>query len=294
MSEVQAISEVPSVSIIIPCYNGMGTIDACLNSLKACGCEVILVDSSSDGTDRHVAEHFPWVRLERFEERTLPGKGRNHGARVAEGELLAFLDADCVAPPDHLERVRRSFSEHPEQSAVVGCVENNNPGWISWLSFISEFNGFFGRQARRPMNSLPTYCAIYRKDVFWKYGGFPETLWPGEDAVFSNRLSAAGEPMFLDPSIRVRHHNRDTLREVLHHQRRIGKGFRISRELLPQLPGAAALRRSRLAAFPLAAARGLFMLRRTFAASPAAGLRVLLMSPLYIAGLWQFALGVMD
>ena len=284
-----------SISIVIPSYNSWRTVALCLDSLDAVpgieSTEVVFVDSSVDGTDKLVAEKWPWVRLIHLSQRTLPGKGRNLGVRESSGDLIAFLDADCVVPTHYLNAIRESFDLHPEQAAIVGCVENHNPGIVSWLSFISEFNGFFGRQARRPMTSLPTYCAVYRREVFERYGGFPEELWPGEDAVLSARLAEAGEPVFLEPDLRVAHHNRDTPSEFFRHQYRIGEGFAVSRRLLPQLPGASTLRKNRLSLIPMAGLRAWRMLRRSFAASPACGFRILALFPFYLLGLVQWIRG---
>jgi glycosyltransferase involved in cell wall biosynthesis len=286
----------PDVSIVIPCYNGMATIARCLDSVRQAidgrHGEIILVDSSDDGTDRFVAATYPDVRLTHFPTKTLPGKARNHGVALARARLIAFIDADCVAPTTLIDNVLASFHRHPEQSAIVGCIRNANPGAVSWLSFISEFNGFFGRQERRPILSLPSYCAVYRRSVFDGYHGFPETLWPGEDTVLCARLAEGKEPLFLEPRVWVYHHNRDTMTAYLSHQYALGYGFSVSRKLLPALPGADSLHGSAVFIYPMAAYRCLKMLQRTFDSDWQNGFRILWLMPGYLWGMSQWIKGV--
>ena len=285
----------PDVSVVIPCYNGMSTIKRCLDAIRKAvdgrHAEAILVDSSDDGTDRFVATNYPDVRLTHLPTKTRPGKARNHGVALARGKLIAFLDADCIAPTTLIDDVVDSFQRHPEQSAIVGCVRNGNPGAVSWLSFISEFNGFFGRQQRRPTVSLPTYCAVFQRSVFVKYNGFPEHLWPGEDTVLGARLAEGKEAVFLEPRVWVYHHNRDTMTEYLAHQYALGYGFSLSRKLLPLLPGGGSLYRSAAFVYPMAGYRCLKMLQRTFESGRGNGFRILSLMPGYLWGMSQWIKG---
>lgn len=287
---------VPDVSIVIPCFNGMLTIERCLDSVRQAvdskNVEVILVDSSDDGTDHFVATNYPEVRLCHFTTKTLPGKARNQGAAFSRAPLLTFLDADCTVPADFIDSVLQSFQRNPEQAAIVGCVRNGNPGAASWLSFISEFNGFFGVQQRRRTLTMPTYCAVFRRSVFDSYRGFPENLWPGEDTVLSARLVQGNEPMFVEPNIWVFHHNRDSMADFLAHQYTLGYGFAHSRKLLPHLAGASSLHASSALIYPMAGYRCLTMLQRTFRSGWGNGLRILALMPWYLWGMHRWVRGV--
>src|SRR5438105_15944211 len=90
----------PAVSIVIASYNARGTIAACLGSLTAQvdapPCEIIVVDSSNDGTAEVVRRDFPAVRLIELPRRVHPGNARNRGVAAARGAILAFTDADCT------------------------------------------------------------------------------------------------------------------------------------------------------------------------------------------------------
>ncbi len=293
---VSGQSPAPGLSVVVPSFNSRHVIAGCLHSLEPWAqdpqVEIVVVDSSDDGTDGFIRQAFPWVRLHHCPQRTFPGPARNLGAALARGDLLAFTDADCVVAADWVPAIRAVFASHPEESACVGRVANHNPGSpVGWVSFLTEFNGYIGRQRRRPVRALPTFCAVFRRDVFRRHGGFPEDVAWLEDMIFCAKLLAAGERLFLEPSVRVRHHNRSGLRAFLHHQRRLGQFFAHSR-FAADLPGSAALRRSAASIPLLAAWRALRAYQRTLGASLSAFLILAALTPLYAAGAWAWMRGV--
>ena len=106
----------PEVSVIIPAYNAerflQEAIDSVLRQTHR-DFEVIVVDDgSSDGTAR-IAAGFPTVRYVHQANRGASA-ARNHGARLASGKYLAFLDADDAWHPCKLEHQLRALKEHPE------------------------------------------------------------------------------------------------------------------------------------------------------------------------------------
>lgn len=288
-------SQPARLSIVIPSYNSRRTIDLCLDALKTAaarpGVEVILVDSSTDGTDAHVRERYPFVRVIHLDKQTWPGPGRNIGAKAAAADLLAFTDTDCVVAPDWADAILESFARHPEQDACVGIVRNHNPrGAVSWVSFLTEFNGYLGG-ARRPTRHLPSFSTAFRRAAFEKAGGFPEDVAWLEDMILTEALLRMGAKLYVEPAIRIAHHNRDRLREFLRHQYHLGRFFAHSR-FRGNLPGSRALRATAFSIPALAAWRALRALERTFRARPAWGLLLLLLSPLYLAGMIAWMAGV--
>ena len=105
----------PAASVVVPSYQSAATIRACLRSLAAqdlaAPYEVIVVDSSRDGTAEIVANEFEDVMLVHRADQTEPAAARNLGLERARADVVAFLDADCVAPADWLRRLRQAV-EH--------------------------------------------------------------------------------------------------------------------------------------------------------------------------------------
>jgi len=232
----------PRASVIVPSYNSKTTIQRCLRSLLAQETdiphELILIDSSDDGTDELVRTEFPSVQLVRLDQRTLPGRGRNLGAERSRGELLLFTDADCVVEPDWIERL----VGHLDQGNVVGIggsVLNGLP-WnpAAWCGYLVEFSEYLPSSPAGSSVLLPTCNAAFRRDTFERLGGFPEELWPAEDQIFSWRLVQGGDRLGFDPTIRVSHLFRPTFSGFLRHQRRLGSASAEARRKVPDLPGA--------------------------------------------------------
>jgi glycosyltransferase involved in cell wall biosynthesis len=112
----------PTVTVIVCAYNEEQYLGACLQSLQSQTFppdQIIVVNNaSSDGT-RQVAAAAAGVQL--IDE---PRRGlviaRETARRVATGDLLLWLDADCRAPREWVARVVQRFESDPRVVAVSG------------------------------------------------------------------------------------------------------------------------------------------------------------------------------
>ncbi len=219
----------PDISIIIPCYQSEHTIVATLDSVFAqktkTSFEVIVVNSSPDGTRDLVSKYYPDVLLLQQAVRTRAAVARNIGAGRARAAVLAFLDSDCVVDSDWLQTAFERFSER--FCGLGGPIENANPdSAVSWAGYVLEFSDFFASPEARPVAHIPSGNLFVKKTVFDSVGGFPEQFdFAQEDRYFSWLVTKQTGQMFLfDPDIRVRHHQRLHWLEFLNHQRAIGEG----------------------------------------------------------------------
>src|SRR3954454_19905306 len=105
----------PACSVIVPSYCSASTICACVTSLSRqdieLSFEIIVVDSSPDNTPDLVRSNFPQVTLIHLPRQTGPEEARNIGVGSARGEMLAFIDSDCVAPTDWLRRLHTAYRQ---------------------------------------------------------------------------------------------------------------------------------------------------------------------------------------
>ncbi len=229
------------LSVVIPSYRSKQSIVECLKALMDQSLarqfyEVIVVDSSDDGTEVLIQERFPSVRLTHLKEKTLPGEARNHGVKQAVGEYIAFMDADCVADSGLLQGMLDTLS-HTEFAGVGGAVKNGTPGSLAgWVEYILSFKEFTPKAPQRVTRHIPTCNLTLRKNIFERYGLFPTDFFPGEDAVFNWKLSRGGERFLFDPKLQVTHLNRTGFQQVLMHQYRYGRAFAITRNRFP-MPG---------------------------------------------------------
>lgn len=115
-----------SISVIIPHLNQPAHL---ANSLAALhqqnnapeNVEFIVVDNGSTTLPVEICAKWPDTIL--LDETTPgPGPARNRGIKAATGEILAFIDADCMAHPDWLASISRAF-ENQDVQVIGGDVQ---------------------------------------------------------------------------------------------------------------------------------------------------------------------------
>jgi glycosyltransferase involved in cell wall biosynthesis len=215
------------VSIIIPSYNSENTIRNCLDSILAQEfikeCEIIVVDSSADRTSEIVRQNYPEVQCCHLDKKTDPGTARNLGVAQSHGDVLIFIDSDCIARPGWLNGLLTLHRQNC-YNVIGGAIENANPGSIiSFASYVVEFSDFLPTMQKGPVSHLPTCNISYKRAIFNKFGGFDHRYYPQEDYYFHWQLKKAGQRIYFDPSILVAHHHRTGWYSYLAHQRRIGQ-----------------------------------------------------------------------
>lgn len=116
----------PGFSVIIPAYNAAGTLARALDSVLAqtyTAHEIIVVDDGSvDATAEVVARYGEKVRYLRQDNAGV-SVARNHGARIASGDWLAFLDADDWYSPDRLKWHAQWIAREPTLDFLTGDYE---------------------------------------------------------------------------------------------------------------------------------------------------------------------------
>lgn len=219
--------ETCKVSIVIPSYNSQNTISMTLEALRSqktsVSTEIIVVDSSSDGTADLIAERFPEVKLIRSEQRLYPGAGRNLGIMKASGEIFAFTDADCIADPGWVEAIAQAH--RCEAGVIGGVVDNANPeNMTGWAYYFTEFNHWSPGALEGYVDDIPTCCLSMKRSAYEQWGPFKESGYCS-DTVFHWAMAAAGKRPYLDPQIRVAHINPGDLFHLLGHECEHGKYF---------------------------------------------------------------------
>ncbi|MEK6743014.1 MAG: glycosyltransferase [Nitrospirota bacterium] len=197
-----------SLSIIIPNYNGVRTIGACLEAFMAFrddGCEIVVVDDGSyDGSVDVIRRHQ--VNLVRLSGHAGASAARNAGVSASTGEALFFIDNDCIVTDGTIPRVRKNLSEQPADVVVGGTYTPvpHDTGFFS--SFQSAFINYSETKNVHDPDYLATHALVIRAEAFKKAGGFNEDFLPIlEDVEFSHRLTRNGFKLIMDPDLQVRH-----------------------------------------------------------------------------------------
>jgi glycosyltransferase involved in cell wall biosynthesis len=214
------------ISVIIPSFNSETTIKKCLQSILEQtfegGFEIILVDSSVDKTPIIVKEQFPHITYIHLDKKTDPGTARNIGIGKSKGDLIAFIDSDCVADCNWLANIA---SAHKGSYRIVGgvvCNGNEKFSDVAWAGYLAEFREFLPEMPSREVEHIPTCNLSYKKSIFNDYGLFQGKYYPQEDLVFNYTLRKKSEKILCEPSIRIFHNHRTRLKDFLDHQKRIG------------------------------------------------------------------------
>ncbi len=226
------------ISVIIPSFNSSTTIQHCLKAVLSQNVgeefEVVVVDSSSDGTEKVIQESFPEVKLFHLKEKAIPGEARNIGAKQAKGDILAFTDSDCIPDESWLRGVVENFESGTQ--IVGGGVENGRPeSLISRAEYYIEFREFSSNSPKREIRFLPSCNFSIQRAIFEQIGGFPDVR-ASEDALLAHQLTEKGFKIVFDPSVKVKHLNRNRWSPYLRNQYVLGKYAAIVRRIMP-MPG---------------------------------------------------------
>lgn len=110
-------------SVVIPNWNGVRHMPACLEALRAQSyesVEVIVVDNAStDGSQALITAQFPEVRLVALPENRGFTGACNAGMQAAQGEFIALLNNDTEVDPNWIASVIDAFNRHPEAGIVA-------------------------------------------------------------------------------------------------------------------------------------------------------------------------------
>lgn len=216
----------PSVSVVVCSYNGARTLRGCLESLMRVDYhdfEVILVDDGSRDATPQIAAEFPMVRYHVQENRGL-SVARNVGARLAQGEIVAYTDDDCEVDEDWLTHLVRAMQEQKVSGIGGPNITPPDDGWTAKCVAASPGNPSHVMLDDHYAEHIPGCNMAFRRDVLLGVGGFdPQFRQAGDDVDLCWRLIDAGEHIGFAPAAMVWHHRRATIKAYLKQQMGYGR-----------------------------------------------------------------------
>jgi GT2 family glycosyltransferase len=219
------------ISVVVAARNELQYIERCITSLCTQSYEglyeVIVVDGlSTDGT---------YERLQALQEthtftllqnpKINAAAGRNIGIERAQGDYIAFIDADAVAAPDWLEQIRSTFENSnavgvggpdllPEDSSelarMIGLVMTSP---LASGGRLNPSTQHVMMDEERWVEHIPTVNLCLTRAIFDEVGGFDEHFVKGQDLELSYRIIQAGYKLLYSPKIRVVHYRKETIME---------------------------------------------------------------------------------
>jgi glycosyltransferase involved in cell wall biosynthesis len=216
----------PRISVVVACYNGGRTLQSCLDSLTHLNYpsyQVIVVDDGSTDITSQVASLYKDFCLIRQEHKGL-AVARNTGISAADGEVIAFTDADCQADEDWLyylagNLLNGSFAGVggpnflPADDSAVAAAVMVSPGGPAHVMLTD-----------RLAEHIPGCNMAFYKWAVLEVGAFdPIFHRAGDDVDICWRLQQRGFRIGFSPPGFVWHHRRSTVRAYLGQQSGYGE-----------------------------------------------------------------------
>jgi biofilm PGA synthesis N-glycosyltransferase PgaC len=181
----------PFVSVIIPAWNeGVGIVNTVKSLTKSTyrNLEIVVVnDGSTDNSDEkmwefikdHVKGPDSDIRIRyRYQQNTGKGGALNHAIRVARGDILISIDADCFVDKNAIGAFVNVFRD-PKVMAAVGNVKIGNKGnTVGIVQYLEFLFSFYFKRADALMGTIYIIggaAGAFRREVFEELGGYNTT-----------------------------------------------------------------------------------------------------------------------
>ncbi|HUN64342.1 MAG TPA: glycosyltransferase [Candidatus Sulfotelmatobacter sp.] len=213
-----APSSPQKVTVYIPAYNVAEFLARAIDSLRnqtLPPAEILVVDDGSTDNSAEIAAGYPQVTLLRHDQNKGLGAARNTALHAANSELLAALDADCVAAATWLAELAANLSD----AAIVGVggklIEGvKNTTADEWRAV--HMPQHWGDTAIRDPRFLFGCNNLFRRSALLAAGGYDERMRTnGEDVDLCARLRQNHGAFFYAPSAVVTHLRHDTTSSIL-------------------------------------------------------------------------------
>lgn len=173
------------LTVIIPAFNEEAYLSSTLDSIQSAAAylrvrldanvDIIVVDNNSDDGTADVARDNGATVVHEPEQGV--ARARNTGARHAEGDVLVFVDADVIVPPELLHEIHATMID---PVCVGGAVDvAYRPKRLSMRVYVRMW-----RLLARLTGMAQGATQFCRRSVFGEVGGYDEGAWIGEDVDF--------------------------------------------------------------------------------------------------------------
>jgi glycosyltransferase involved in cell wall biosynthesis len=295
-------------SIIIPSYNSYNTLDRTLKSIFRLKSfervkDVIVVDSSDDGKTRELLRDSSpsfygtqrdshKLNIILLDQKTSPALGRNIGAKHAQEDILCFIDSDVYLDDEWLENIIQAY----ESGCKAGCGSVSVPDFqqnskLAMAQLYLQFNESLNAGEKRLVAMVPACNMFVDKVLFERAGSFPD-IRASEDVLLCLKLGEFTKIWFV-PKAKCFHIFRESFSSYFNNQKVLGKYIMVYRRMtynkwyykglwpVLMLPVFLLIKITRIKF-------------RIFKAGWGHYKRFFISSPLFLAGLWYWAVGFLE
>jgi len=192
-------SDAPLVSVVIPTYNDSrylrGAIASVLGQTYK-NLELIIADDGSTDNTKAIVHSFSDERIRYFyQENRGSASARNFGLEHCRGKYVALLDADDLFLPEKIKKHVSYLERRPECDFTYDEIlffRDEQPKKF-WKVLIKHLSGFLKEDfIRMGGHCIGPSAAFFKRELFEKYGGFPDGWRRNEDYYFWLKLAVNG------------------------------------------------------------------------------------------------------
>lgn len=215
----------PKVSVIAPVYNDEKRVGLLIESLLKQDYpkdlyEVIIVDNGSKDQSKEIIQKHPVIFLEENDVQSSYA-ARNKGIAKAQGEILAFIDSDCVADPQWIKQGVEAIQSRNVDLAA-GKVDFIFSPEKSAAEIYDSMTSMRNELYVSGQGASTTANVFVKAKLFKDFGPFPPVKSGGDIQWTSARTKGGCRITFAEKAIV--HHPTRNLRELLKKALRVGKG----------------------------------------------------------------------
>jgi hypothetical protein len=199
------------LSVIVPVHDGSATLARALTAILASALprhdyELIVVDDGSSDGSPEIAARYADTVVRLAGRRCGPAYARNRGAELAQGDVLAFVDADAMVRPDTLPRMLKVLADHPGLDAVSTTHDQSAAGY----NLVSQYWNLllhFGEQRQTGTSGdVASPCAVIGRNAFLSAGMYDEwrfTTAQLEGIELAKRLEDSGRQVLASRELEI-------------------------------------------------------------------------------------------
>lgn len=222
------------ISVVVLSKNNAKTIGKTLKSIFSANVkngyklEVIVVDARScDGTEKILEDFKDKIKVI-YDEGKGIGIARNIGVKYSKGDIICFVDGDCIVGKEHFNCIVDAFKD-----PTVGIIDIKGSTYMKGMSKIQSLEFKIWKYGRAYSDKLVKERAFaggafiaFRREVFNKIGGFWEyPPYGGDDMDFSFRAKTKGYKIVVVPCKNSISIPRENLRDLIKQQIGWGSGY---------------------------------------------------------------------
>lgn len=184
------------ISVIIPTYNRPHLIGRAISSVRAQtykDYEIIVIDDGSEQDYGAVLKNYPEIKYVKFPVNKGKSAVQNHGAKIANGEYIVFLDDDNEFLPEFLEKSLDTLKRENTYAVQVGRIISDEVS-----SYAKPSDGTFATSI--------DWGWLMKKSVFDTIQ-YDETLYADEDMDFGIRFFMNFTKSNIDEPLQIAHAN---------------------------------------------------------------------------------------